>query len=219
MTSESIVKLYYFNARGLAEISRILLAIARVDYEDIRFPIEAIDVHNHIYKRDEFEEARKSGLLDKSMGKVPLLEIYEKGEKFSIPQSKAIERYISKRWGLMGQNLNEEARIDAICECVKDIKEDYQKIRHNSDNSTYFLNLHKDFKNLEKALDENTSYAIGNKLSLADVYIYYLVTQFYDNKKVLDIAGHIPRIRDIVTKVASRPEVRVWIMGRPKTSF
>ena len=40
-----------------------------------------------------------------------------------------------------------------------------------------------------------------------------------DRETVLDIAGNIPRIRDIVTKVAARPEVRVWTQDRPKTLF
>jgi len=35
-------KLYYFDARGLAEPIRIILAYAGVKYEDIRAPLESI---------------------------------------------------------------------------------------------------------------------------------------------------------------------------------
>ena len=214
-----MLRLVYFNARGLAETSRILLALAQVDYEDYRYPIEVIDPVNHIYKREEFEEAKKTGRLDKSMGKLPLLEL-EDGSV--IAQSKAIERYISKRYNFMGSGLNEEARIDAVCECIRDIKDRYQKVRSLSDpeKEKYFSNdLPGELESLVKTLDTDTKFAIGNKLSLADVSIYSLITQFYDNKEVLNIAGNIPRIRDIVMKVASRPEVRVWMQDRPKTLF
>ena len=34
------MKLVYFNGRGLAEISRILLAIGEEDYEDFRYPLK-----------------------------------------------------------------------------------------------------------------------------------------------------------------------------------
>ena len=117
----------------------------------------------------------------------------------------------------------EEAKIDAVCECIRDIKDRYQKVRSGTDEekANYFNNvLPTEFSDLAKVLDTNTKYAIGNKLSLADVSIYCLVTQFYDNKDpVKNAAANIPRIRDIVIRVASRPEVRVYLTDRPETKF
>jgi prostaglandin-H2 D-isomerase / glutathione transferase len=215
--------LVYFNARGLAETSRILLALAQVDYIDQRYPLEIVDPIKHIYIRDEFEADKKAGKFDKSMGKLPILRIKEyDGEIVEIPQSKAIERYLSKRFGLMGHSLEEEAKIDAVCECIRDIKDRYQKVRSGTDEekAVYFnKTLATELSDLDKVLDSNTKYAIGNRLSLADVSIYCLITQFYDNKAVRDVAASIPRIRDIVIKVASRPEVRVYLEDRPQTAF
>jgi hypothetical protein len=34
------VKLYYFDGRGVAEISRILMKIGKLDFEDVRFNIK-----------------------------------------------------------------------------------------------------------------------------------------------------------------------------------
>jgi len=64
-------------------------------------------------------------------------------------------------------------------------------------------------------------YAVGNSLSLADVTIYSLITQFYPNNDnyIIPIAARIPRLRSIVMMVASRPEVIVWKQKRPKTIF
>lgn len=221
--SDTELTLVYFNARGLAETSRILLALAQVDYTDQRYPLEIVDPIKHIYVRDEFDADKKSGKFDKSMGKLPILRVTENGHTTEIPQSKAIERYISKRYGLMGNGLLEEAKIDAVCECIRDIKDRYQKVRSGTDEekANYFSNLlPSEFADLVRVLDHDTKYAVGNRLSLADVSIYCLVTQFYDNKdSVKNIAASIPRIRDIVIRVASRPEVRVYLTDRPETKF
>lgn len=223
MSNDSELTLVYFNARGLAETSRILLALAQVDYTDKRYPIEIIDPVKHIYVREEFDQDKKAGVFDKSMGKLPILRVTEEYAVTEIPQSKAIERYISKRYGLMGSNLLEEAKIDAVCECIRDIKDRYQKVRSGTDEekANYFNNvLPTELSDLAKVLDTDTKFAIGNKLSLADVSIYCLVTQFYDNKDpVKNAAANIPRIRDIVIRVASRPEVRVYLTDRVQTPF
>jgi glutathione S-transferase len=220
MSDTPTLTLVYFNARGLAETSRILLALAQVDYIDKRYPIEIIDPVKHIYNRDEFDHDKKAGVFDKSMGKLPILRINDEysGNIIEIPQSKAIERYISKHYGFMGNDLLEEARIDSVCECIRDIKDRYQKSKVESETNCD-SNLKTEFLNLVKVLDQGTRCAVGNKLSLADVSIYCLVTQFLNNKEATNIAASIDRIRDIVVIVASRPEVRIWLSDRPKTDF
>jgi len=210
--------LIYFNARGLAETSRILLALAQVDYTDKRYPLEIIDPVKHVYVRDEFDRDKKAGLFDISMGKLPVLKVND----FVIPQSKAIERFISKRYGFMGSNPWEEALIDAICECIRDIKDRYQKVRtdQKAKDDYFSQTIQTELEDLAKVLEKNNpKYAVGHKLSLADVSIFCLVTQFYDNKDVINIVSNIPRLRDIVIRVASRPEVRVYLSDRPKTAF
>lgn len=223
--SESVpeLTLIYFNARGLAETSRILLALAQVEYTDKRYPLEIVDPIKHIYVRNEFDADKKAGRFDKSMGKLPILRITENFVTTEIPQSKAIERYISKKYRLMGGNNLEEAKIDAVCECIRDIKDRYQQIRAGTDSEkdTYFnQTLATEFLDLSKVLDTNCAYAVGNKISLADVSIYCLVSQFYDNKEVVkNVAANIPKIRDIIIRVAARPEIRVYLTDRPVTAF
>jgi prostaglandin-H2 D-isomerase / glutathione transferase len=221
--SESELTLIYFNARGLAETSRILLALAQVDYTDHRYPLEIVDPVKHVYVRDEFDNDKKAGMFNKSMGRLPILRITENFVTTEIPQSKAIERFISKRYGLMGSSLLEEAKIDAVCECIRDIKDRYQKVRSGTDEekTTYFSQtIYTEFEDLAKVLDSSSRCAVGNKLSLADVSIYCLVTQFYDNKEIVrNVAANIPKIRDIVIRVAARPEIRVYLQDRPVTAF
>jgi len=92
-------KLIYFDVRGVAERVRYLFAVAGASYEDARFPL-AFGVPGDFSTviRKEFDAAKANGELDAGMGKVPLLEI----DGLKIPQSKAIERYVAKKYGMMG---------------------------------------------------------------------------------------------------------------------
>jgi len=74
-----MLKLCYFNGRGLAETSRLILAVAGVDYEDYRYPLEVLDWATFNMVRDEFDKDKCEGKLDKSMGKVPFLVVREEG--------------------------------------------------------------------------------------------------------------------------------------------
>lgn len=58
-----------------------------------------------------------------AMDKVPILAVTEGGVTTKFGQSKAIERFAAKRFGLFGENDLEGARIDMICEHVRDIKD------------------------------------------------------------------------------------------------
>ena len=80
------MKLVYFNARGLAETSRMLLSINDTNYTDFRYPLEIIDWTTHNIQKDEFDADKELGTFTKSLNKLPYLEV--DGE--IIPQSKTI---------------------------------------------------------------------------------------------------------------------------------
>ena len=92
------MKLTYFNVRGLAETSRMILAVGQIDYEDVRYPLEVIDMSTYKMVKDEFDSDKAEGKLLKSLNKVPFLEV----DGAVIPQSKTIERYLAKRCNMMG---------------------------------------------------------------------------------------------------------------------
>lgn len=220
MTSEQY-KLIYFNVKGLAETSRILFALGNIKYKDFRFPFNIIDSKNHIYEKKEFEKIKNEGKLKISMNKLPILEITTSdGKRHYIPQSKSIERYIAKKCNLMGSNEIEEARVDAICECIRDIKERYKM---HEDKESYFEDMFENELNLlVDVFDKDKLYCVGDKLSLADVLLYTFITQYFteDNKnRSLDISSNNYRIRNIVIKVAECPEVIEWLNKRPDTVF
>ena len=91
-------KLIYFDIRGLAENARLIFAAAQVPYEDVRLSFSfGTPGDFSTIKRPEFDAMKAEGKLDKSLGKVPLLEV----DGQQIGQSKAIERFLAKEFGMM----------------------------------------------------------------------------------------------------------------------
>merc|ERR1719473_2441382 len=97
----------------------------------------------------------------------------------AIPQSKAIERFLSRKFGLLGKTPAQEAQIDALCETVIDMKQAYQKVRGDQEKSDEWFS---------KTLPEST--AVFEKMvpasiaemaepTYAHVVIYYYYSQFY----------------------------------------
>lgn len=216
-----IMKLVYFNARGLAETSRMLLAVAGQDYEDFRFPFKIVDMSIFKFERPEFDAAKAKGELAGSLHKLPALHV----DGVTIGQSKAIERYLARRFGMMGSNELEAAQIDAICEYVKDFKSDYQSVRKCQEEEK----PEKSKIWFEKTLPEKLGaldaivgkkYAVGNSLSLADITLYNFLVHFFDNtegaKGALDTTENI---KTVVENTAQHEALQEWIRTRPVTDF
>ena len=77
--------LKYFDARGAAETTRVLLAIGGIAYTDHRYAI------GPSFEAPEFKADKESGALARNLGRAPLL-LTDEG---AIGQSKAMERYLS----------------------------------------------------------------------------------------------------------------------------
>merc|ERR1712020_865342 len=95
------IKLTYFNLRGRAEPSRLILAQAGVDYED------------HRIEKEEWPALKPKT----PCGQLPVLS-YNGTE---IGQSITIARFLAKEFGLAGKTKLEEARADMIVDCIVDL--------------------------------------------------------------------------------------------------
>ena len=109
----SSLTLKYFDARGAAETTRVLLAIGGIAYTDHRYSI------GPAFEAPEFKADKESGALALNLGRAPLL-LTDEG---AIGQSKAMERYVASQAGLMGATPFEAARIDMVAEHVRDVRD------------------------------------------------------------------------------------------------
>ena len=125
-------KLTYFNARGLAECARYMFKLKGQDFEDVRLSRE----------QPEFNEAKARA----PFGQLPILEV--EGMDTPICQSRAIERFLARRFGqsetsgismskgnrscmlqwnlcladLLGKNENDTTKCDVVVCCIDDVK-------------------------------------------------------------------------------------------------
>ena len=143
----------------------------------------------------------------------------------TIGQSKTIERFVARKLDLLGSNEVEAARIDSIGEHVRDIKQKYNDFNRGKKDAELEtakdnfikVELPKLSALMEKCLDAN-GYAIGSKLSLADISLFNLYKDYFD-----DVAGAIaaieqcPNIQSAVNNATSA--VADYLSTRVFTKF
>ena len=223
------MKLVYFNGKGMAETTRILLAAAGADYEDFRYPLKINDWATYDFTREEFDKDKADGKLWRSMGKVPFLEVKNSGLVGCISQSKAIERYVANKFGFMGHGPEEAALIDSYCEYLRDFKAAYhvEKRKPNKKEAIdnwFNVMLVEKLKKFEKIISNDgmfeDGFSVGDKLSLADISIYSFLVEFFDNKEGATLAyKDCPKLKTIVKNVTNNEKISHWLNNRPVGSY
>ena len=90
------IKLVYFDAKGVVEMTRIMLKVSGLEFEDVRFTITVKEGGG--FDTPEFASVKEAGQLKANMDRAPVLMVGD----ISIGQSKAIERYVAKVCNFMG---------------------------------------------------------------------------------------------------------------------
>jgi glutathione S-transferase len=212
------MKLVYFDCRGISETIRLILAYLDVEYTDYRYPLSVADLSQHKFVKPEFDKDKSDGLLIKSMNKVPYLQM---DDGIVISQSKAIERYLARKYHLFGETDIESAQIDSICETVRDIKDSYKTLKREDKLTEWFsTTLIEKLNMLQHLFTENTEALVGDKITLADLVVYSLITEFFTNKEGAYLATEsIQRIRGCVDTLNNHPAIQKWLTTRPVTDF
>lgn len=225
----SKLQLKYFDVRGAAETSRVLLALGGENYDDARYKIDP-----KTFQSTEFIEAKKNGDLRMNLNRAPVL-ITPDGQ--TIGQSKAIERYLARRLGLFGQTPEDEAIIDCIQEHCRDVKDAarqkaFSKFTKNKtdeekarDRAEWFeKDMPEMLGKIEEALKEtsvNPSYAFGTSATYADVAIWALLRDCTadDIDDTTKAAEKCHMLNAIADQIASNPGVSKWLSERPESMF
>jgi len=233
------LKLCYFNGRGLAEISRMLLGVAGVNYEDKRYAIEVLDNGKSFPQnlaKPEMEADANAGKFECNLGRLPILEV----DGAAIGGSKAVARYISNTYGLMGANGVEAAQIDCVVEIVGDIftafdkAEDKENWFSGSGTAQGDRQLQWYLQQLEKVVGSQ-GYAVGSSVSYADVTLFNKLGDLpttlglfgktnpepMDNnaKVTAALAQFAPNVAKIVSTVAGSDAMKAYLAARPVGQF
>merc|ERR1712018_215191 len=193
------IKLTYFNFRGRAEASRLMLAYKGVDYEDNRIT----------------QEQWAALKPNTPFGSLPLL-CYNGME---LAQSMTIARFLAHELNMAGKTRCEEAQVDMVVDCIVDLFVSFTALVSEKD-ETKKAELTKKMGevtvpnamcNLEKILCKNGGcWMVGNDMTWADIEVtnffmtpleHHGEEYFGDNKKLLCL----------VKKVMNCPNIKAWI--------
>jgi len=201
------IAMHYFNARGRLEVARLILKDASIPFTDNR--------HDFAHFKDNLKAKA-------AFGQMPYMELG--AQKTHIAQSQAINRYVAKLAGVYGKSLEDMARIDMFCEQVEDIVRGWSAAWYEKDAKAKeekvakFLaeQLNAMLTPIEKQLaaaKKGTNWLVGNAFSLADVMLYDICSKFVAKKP--DILNATPLVSQLMTRVATRPNIAAWIKARP----
>ncbi|CAJ0570502.1 unnamed protein product, partial [Mesorhabditis spiculigera] len=206
MPPKYILTYFYFRAKG--ENIRQLLQLAGVEFEDRRIQWEQWP---HIKKEMPFAQ-------------MPVLEC----EEGQLAQSKAIGRFLTRKYGFAGSNDWEAARIDALVDQFEDFFQEirpfyrtYNKIIEGDLDNVYETIVQpardKHLPLFSKFLDENPSgFLVGSKLSWIDTQLADHLYTFMNYSKG-DYTAQYPQLAAFKERIHATPRLREWIKDRPKT--
>jgi len=233
------LSLRYFDLRGAAETARVLLALGDMDYDDVRYKFDPAT-----FKSEAFIAAKEKDELIINLNRAPVLAVEDgDGAKTEIGQSKAIERYLAKKMGLMGKTAEEEAVVDCIAEHCRDVKDaamrkgfsQFTKDKTDEEKAAareewFKTEMPEMMKKINTAVertgsigdgDDGSCFAVGTERSYADVAVWALL-QDCPPADLADTTGACEgcaRLNAIADSVAAHPGVARWLKERPESMF
>ncbi|XP_041982521.1 uncharacterized protein LOC121735685 [Aricia agestis] len=190
--------LHYFDVKGLGEALRLLLAYGREPFTDHRVTFA------------EWPTFKTSTPLQQ----MPVLEM--NGRVYT--QSSAIAKYLGRKYGLVGQDLEEDFKIDESLEFLGDIRYRASMVHYEPDAAVKARKhdtFSKDFypralKELDRIIRENDGHLALGRLTWVD----FVFAGMFDYLKVMlqmpDLDVQYPSFRQVVDNVYSIPHVKTW---------
>ena len=203
--------LIYFKGRGRAEAIRLLLAEAGVDYDE-----------HHVGRGTPPAGGRPTDIAElKAAGVLPFgaVPVWEEPDGFRLSQSAAILNHLARRHGLRGASPVEEARYDELLGAVDDVRAELRKIQVAAAAerpavraellATTLPRWLGDLERLLKPRLEATGFAVGAKITAADLALYYLLELLQDNELAAPLSA-CPALSAFARRIAERPRIAAY---------
>jgi len=193
------MKLIYFNGPGRAEISRLILAHAKVDFEDERIEIS------------------KWPAIKASMSPPATVPILELENGVQIRQSLAIAKYLAREYGLAGASNLEMAFVEQVMDTMAiDVQNSLYKV-------TFFRDPIKTLEQVKEETKENITpsmnfvesvikkpFVLGDKISAADLMILVIIRHMEASLESFFSAGKFPKMAAVIEGVKTVPQIKAW---------
>eukprot|EP00386_Alphamonas_edax_P003742 GDKI01011303.1.p1 GENE.GDKI01011303.1~~GDKI01011303.1.p1 ORF type:complete len:238 (-),score=75.52 GDKI01011303.1:229-942(-) len=207
-------KLVYFQARGRAEIIRLIFAQAKVEYDDVRF-------REPPHAMEDFDRLKRT--VELPFDQVPILEI----DGVLLAQSQAIVRYVARKYGLMGQNEVENGLADMIMCGTEDFRQKFTQVMFAKTEQERDHQLLM-FKNevlpkwacyFQKILRRNATtpggsqWFVGSRLTYADLAVYDLMSTI--SVRLPGAFDAFEALKNHYANVEALPNIKKWLETRP----
>lgn len=211
--------LLYFPSRGRAEVIRLVLAEAGVDWDE-----------HHVGKGTPPAGGRATDLAAlEAEGVLPFgaVPAWEEPGGLRLAQSAAIANHLARRHGLRGATPEEEARCDELLGAVEDVRGELRKLyacpadqRGAVRAELEATALPRWFRRLERAYGPRlgaTGFAVGAGLTVGDLALWYLLEMTRDNGFEAAYRD-CPQLVAFLGRVAARPRLAAYLASprRPK---
>lgn len=204
--------LLYFPARGRAEIIRLLLAEAGVEYRE--HPVGK-GTPPHQGRATDLAALLADGTLP--FGAVP---VWEEPGGFRLAQSQAIAAHLARTHGLAGKGPVEAARCDEWWGAIDDVRAELRKLYTTPAGQRAALRaelrtaiLPRWLGHLDRLLRTNgggAGFAVGEGVTVADLALYYLLEMLRDNG-FGEAVDRYPALAAFAARIAARPRIAAYL--------
>jgi len=196
--------LWYFNFRGRAEVPRLIMKEAGIDFEDKRIAFE-----------DWFQKLKPS----MPFNQIPVLFV----DGTPLAESGAIVRFLARQCDLAGKTSLDEAHVDALHETLDEfffklpLLEDDPAVKEQKTKEIMEKNVTPALTKIEDHL-KNTGddFLIGKALTYADLSLMNTVLNMKAHGSALDPEKY-PFILALTNRIANREAIKKWLEERPDT--
>jgi len=204
--------LIYFASRGRAEIIRLVLADAGVEYEE---HLVGKGTPPKKGRPTDFEELKATGLLP-----FEALPVWEEPDGFRLAQSHAILGHLARGHGLYGATARETALCDQMLGVVDDVRGELRKVaaaeaskRPAVREELAARGLPRWMGYIDRVLAGNgggEGFSVGAGPTVADLALYFLLEVMRDNEFGAAIDRH-PRLVGLTSRIAARPRIAAYL--------
>jgi glutathione S-transferase len=212
--------LIYFAARGRAEVIRLALAEAGVEFDE-----------HHVGRGTPPANGRPTDMAAlKAEGVLPFgaVPVWEEPGGLRLAQSVAILNHLGRRHGLRGASAPEEARCDELLGAVDDVRGELRKISvaapgeradvRRALEERVLPRWLGDLERLVKPRLDATGLAVGASLTVADLALWYLLEIVKDNGLGAALEG-CPGLAAFFARVAARPRIAAYLASPRRPAF
>ncbi|ORX98790.1 glutathione S-transferase [Basidiobolus meristosporus CBS 931.73] len=217
--SKTRYELFYFNLPARAEAIRFLLEYGKADWTE-RNPVDfEIAPYLTTVPFQNWAEEKPTT----PFGCLPVLTVHrEDGSEFQLGESHTIERYLARKFGLLGSNEDEAALIDSFCEgwatlinAMVACKFGKTEAAKEAGKSSFDRASQDILEYHEKQLAKNgNGLYFGTQLSLVDILAYTMVQSVKGFG--FDVLDKAPGLNRLCETIQNHPVIGAYAQERLK---